>query len=31
LIRRMGQFWCQATVEGAPVAEAELLCAERND
>ena len=31
MIRRMGQFWCQATVDGAPVAEAELLCAERND
>jgi len=31
MIRRMGQFWCQATVDGQPVAEAELLCAERND
>ncbi|MEO8673068.1 MAG: 3-hydroxyacyl-ACP dehydratase FabZ [Tahibacter sp.] len=31
MIRRMGQFWCQATVDGAPVAEAELLCAERTD
>jgi 3-hydroxyacyl-[acyl-carrier-protein] dehydratase len=31
MIRRMGQFWCQATVDGHPVAEAELLCAERND
>ena len=31
MIRRMGQFWCQATVDGAPAAEAELLCAERND
>ena len=31
MICRMGQFWCQATVDGQPVAEAELLCAERND
>ena len=31
MIRRMGQFWCQALVDGEPVAEAELLCAERND
>lgn len=31
MIRRMGQFWCQASVDGQPVAEAELLCAERND
>jgi 3-hydroxyacyl-[acyl-carrier-protein] dehydratase len=31
MIRRMGQFWCQAQVDGEPVAEAELLCAERND
>ena len=31
MIRRMGQFWCQATVDGEPVAEAELLCAVRND
>lgn len=29
LIRRMGQYWCQAYVDGNPVAEAELLCAER--
>ena len=31
MIRRMGQFWCQALVAGKVVAEAELLCAERND
>ena len=31
MIRRMGQFWCQALVDGQIVAEAELLCAERND
>lgn len=31
MIRRMGQFWCQATVDGQAVAEAELLCAERDD
>ena len=31
MIRRMGLFWCQAKVDGALVAEAELLCAERND
>ncbi|MBL8296808.1 MAG: 3-hydroxyacyl-ACP dehydratase FabZ [Rhodanobacteraceae bacterium] len=31
MIRRMGQFWCQALVGGKVVAEAELLCAERND
>lgn len=31
MIRRMGQFCCQATVDGQVVAETELLCAERND
>ncbi len=31
MIRRMGQFQCQALVDGQTVAEAELLCAERND
>ncbi len=31
LIRRMGQYWCEASVDGKPVAEAELLCAERSD
>jgi 3-hydroxyacyl-[acyl-carrier-protein] dehydratase len=31
MIRRMGQFQCHALVDGQPVAEAELLCAERND
>ena len=31
MIRRMGQFWCQALVDGNVVAEAELLCAERGD
>jgi 3-hydroxyacyl-[acyl-carrier-protein] dehydratase len=29
MIRRMGQFVCRASVAGNPVAEAELLCAER--
>lgn len=31
MIRRMGQFQGQALVAGKVVAEAELLCAERND
>ncbi|WP_313914287.1 3-hydroxyacyl-ACP dehydratase FabZ [Tahibacter sp.] len=31
MIRRMGQFVCRAVVAGKTVAEAELLCAERND
>lgn len=31
MIRRMGQFVCRASVAGKPVAEAELLCAERNE
>ncbi len=31
MIRRMGQFWCQARVDGEVVAEAELLCAERGE
>jgi 3-hydroxyacyl-[acyl-carrier-protein] dehydratase len=31
MIRRMGQYWCQASVDGKVVAEAELLCAERGD
>ncbi|UXI66804.1 3-hydroxyacyl-ACP dehydratase FabZ [Tahibacter amnicola] len=31
MIRKMGQFWCQALVDGEVVAEAEILCAERND
>ncbi len=31
MIRRMGQFWCRATVNGEAAAEAEILCAERND
>jgi hypothetical protein len=29
MIRRMGLFVCRASVAGNPVAEAELLCAER--
>ena len=31
MIRRMGQFVCRALVDGKPVAEAELLCAEKTD
>jgi 3-hydroxyacyl-[acyl-carrier-protein] dehydratase len=30
MIRSMGLFHCQAKVDGKPVAEAELMCAERN-
>ncbi len=30
MIRGMGQFICQASVDGQPAAEAELLCAERS-
>ncbi len=31
MIRRMGLFACRALVDGKPVAEAELLCAERSE
>jgi 3-hydroxyacyl-[acyl-carrier-protein] dehydratase len=31
MIRSMGLFHCVAKVDGKPVAEAELMCAERND
>ena len=31
MIRRMGLFVCRALVDGKPVAEAELLCAERSE
>lgn len=31
MIRRMGLFVCRALVDGKPVAEAELLCAEKTD
>ncbi|HUD42222.1 MAG TPA: 3-hydroxyacyl-ACP dehydratase FabZ [Dokdonella sp.] len=30
LMRGMGKYWCEALVDGKLVAEAELLCAERN-
>ncbi len=29
MVMRMGQFWCQAKVDGEVVASAEMLCAER--